>query len=432
MDSVTQPRRSIDPRLRVVYLAAVAVGVFFLKRPWQSELLVAVQALLWLAVGLGPRRLLRQVIKLWGFALFISVSFALTSEDPETDRWVAVQLLGWQLPLKLNATGAVLGALMVLRVLAVVLASQVARAGDSRAIAAGLDKLAVPKIIAVSIDAVLALLGGDERHGLGSGGGRGRGSGGGGGGGGGRGQRAGGAGEAEVPQGFWAGVKRLARGDVGPIVERIERQIQRAEQHAIEQGVGERGRVFIHDVGVIAGISLTMLGIKALKILPSIPFAPGHKLVLLTPLYIVAAVLSRSRFGATLTGLTMGTVAFLMGDGRYGIFEILKHVTPGLICDALVPLLLRGGRRPGPVVWSLVGGIIGAGRFATIFGVTLTVQAPAVAYAMLIPGLTVHTTFGVLSGYVSYHLVNAILKLRRMEPERASGPALEMHPGRRS
>jgi hypothetical protein len=112
----------------------------------------------------------------------------------------------------------------------------------------------------------------------------------------------------------------------------------------------------------------------------------------------------------------MGTVAFMMGDGRYGIFEILKHVTPGLICDALVPLLIRGGRRPGPVLWSIVGGVIGAGRFATIFGIALTVQAPAVAFAMLIPGFTVHTTFGALSGYVSYHLVKAVERLRKPRP----------------
>ena len=44
------------------------------------------------------------------------------------------------------------------------------------------------------------------------------------------------------------------------------------------------------DAGVIVGLSLTMLGIKALKVLPSIPFAPGHKLVLLTPLYVVASL----------------------------------------------------------------------------------------------------------------------------------------------
>lgn len=396
---MTPKPTTLDPRWRVLYLAAVAVGVFFLRKPWMSAVLVGAECVLWLLVGLGARRLVRQITKLWGFALFILVSFALTSEDPETDRWVALHLFGWELPFKLNVTGAVLGGMMVLRVLAVVLASQIARAGDSRAVAAGLDKLAVPKIIAVSIDAVLALLGGE--------GGRGRGRGDGSGGGRGRNHQ-----EGEPQEGFWASVKRLARGDVAPIVDRIERQIARAEAHAREQGVGERGRAFVHDVGVIAGLSLTMLGIKALKVLPSIPFAPGHKLVLLTPLYIVASVLSYSRFGATLTGLTMGTVAFLMGDGRYGIFEILKHVTPGLLCDLLVPLVLAGGRRRGPVVFSILGGVIGAGRFATIFVVTLTVQPPAIAFAMLIPGLTIHTTFGVLSGYVSYHLVHAVERLR--------------------
>jgi hypothetical protein len=31
---------------------------------------------------------------------------------------------------------------------------------------------------------------------------------------------------------------------------------------------------------------------------------------------------------------------------------------------------------------------------------------------ILIPGLSVHVTFGVLSGYVSYHLVKAVARLR--------------------
>ena len=73
--------------------------------------------------------------------------------------------------------------------------------------------------------------------------------------------------------------------------------------------------------------ALTMLGVKALKILPGIPFMPGYKGVILIPLYLVAARVTRTRFGATLTGLTMGTVAFLLGDGRYD-WEYLP-VTPG-------------------------------------------------------------------------------------------------------
>ena len=231
----------------------------------------------------------------------------------------------------------------------------------------------------------------------------------------------GGGGGAHVEEGFWASVKRLGRGDVEPIVRRLERQMDRAEAHAIEHGVGERAGALVRDVGVIAGVSLTMLGIKALKVLPSVPFAPGHKLVILTPLYIVASILTRSRFGATLTGLVMGTVAFLMGDGRYGIFEILKHVTPGLICDLTVPLLVRGGRVPGPIVWTLEGALIGAGRFATIFTITLAIQPPSIAWAILVPGALVHTSFGAASGYVSYHLVKAIGRLRGRVVETNAG-----------
>jgi hypothetical protein len=139
----------------------------------------------------------------------------------------------------------------------------------------------------------------------------------------------------------------------------------------------------------------------------------------LTPLYIVASVKTRSRFGGTLTGLVMGSVAFLLGDGRYGIFEILKHVAPGVVCDLAVPRLTHGHgserRLPGAFVWSVVGGVIGAARFATIFVVTLSVQAPEVGYAILVPGLSVHTLLGVLSGVVSYQLLKPLKEFRRAE-----------------
>lgn len=395
----------MDPRLRVVYLIAVAVGVFFLRAPWQLGALAASQAVLWLVLKLGVRRLVRQVTKLWGFAAFIVASYALTADDPATDRWVPVHLGGFTV--NLNAVGAITGGLMILRVVCVVLASQVARAGDERAIAAGLGKLGVPKIVAASIDAVLALMGGGRGGGGGGGGGGGRG--------GGRGRDGGGAEEGER-EGFWASVKRLGRGDVAPILRRIDRQIERSEAHLEGHDLGPKGKLIARDVAVIAGISLTMLGIKALKILPSIPFAPGHKLVILTPLYIVASVKTKSRIGATLTGLVMGSVAFLLGDGRYGIFEIVKHVAPGVVCDLLVPLVTRGGKLPGVVTCSWLGGLMGMGRFATIFVVTLTVQAPAVAWAMLVPGLTVHTLFGILSGAVSYQILKPLAEFSKNKP----------------
>lgn len=251
-----------------------------------------------------------------------------------------------------------------------------------------------------------------------------------------------------VPGGFWAKLRGLSRGDVGFLAARIDHHIGRAARHveatardldpsADLDRDGERRdpeadpstdasarsqltkeRAIAEDVATIAGIAITMLGIKALKILPNVPFAPGHKLVLLTPLYVVASLFTRSRFGATWTGLTMGVVAFLMGDGKYGVFEVLKHVAPGLLCDLVVPAIARitlrsTSRGASPLAWSAAGGFIAAGRFATIFGVTLFVQPPAVAWAFLVPGATVHVTFGVLSGYMSHHLVRAVARRPR-------------------
>ena len=51
----------IDPRLRVLYLLAVAIGVFFIKPLWGVAIAAIVQCAVWLAVGLPPRKLARPV-----------------------------------------------------------------------------------------------------------------------------------------------------------------------------------------------------------------------------------------------------------------------------------------------------------------------------------------------------------------------------------
>ena len=202
----------------------------------------------------------------------------------------------------------------------------------------------------------------------------------------------------------------LRRNGFKPLVSRLLRRIAEAKEHLEQQHIAGQGKTkqgLNSDIAVVAGLSLTMLGVKALKILPALPFAPGHKFVLLTPLYLLSVVLTRSRFGATWTGTTMGGVAFLMGDGKYGVFELLKHIAPGLLADLIVPFLIQGGRLPGRFVWTLVGGVLALGRFATIFLVVLAVQAPSYAYAILLPGLTVHLSFGLIAGFISYYLLRA-------------------------
>jgi hypothetical protein len=203
--------------------------------------------------------------------------------------------------------------------------------------------------------------------------------------------------------GFWANVKRMARGDVGGLVDSFDRHLHRVEHHLgdVDPDLPPGGA---RDAAAIAAVSLTMLGVKALKILPGIPFLPGYKGVILIPLYLVAARVTKTRAGATLTGLTMGTVAFLLGDGRYGVFEIAKHVTPGIIVDLLYPIMRS---RRGVIAWSIVGLLAALGRFATITVIALAVQPPALVYAVLLPGLLVHGTIGALSGVVTAPLMKA-------------------------
>ena len=386
---------SVDPRLRVLYLGLVAVGVFVVRDPRVVGAVAVAQLVAWAALGREPRRILRQLRKLIGISVVIIAAFALTEPD--------------------RAQGAITGGVMVLRILAVVAASQLVRLGDTRAIASGLRGVGAPRSVALSIDAVLALIGDERRGGGGGGGGRGRGGGGGGGGrgrgggggggGGGRGRHA--DGEGSRVAAFREAVRRLSRGDVRPLTRSLERNIGRAERHLDEQELDQRSRAVAADAAVVAGVSLAMLAIKAAKILPSLPFAPGHKGVLFIPLYVTATMLTRGRWGATLAGLTMGTVAFLLGDGKYGAFEIIKHVAPGVICDVLLPIFLRR-RLPGPVFWTLFGGLVAAGRFGAILAIVAVVQAPAVAFVILAPGLAIHVTSGLLSGYVTWHLLRSI------------------------
>ena len=46
---------------------------------------------------------------------------------------------------------------------------------------------------------------------------------------------------------------------------------------------------------------------------------------------------------------SVGTVHYMapeIANGRYGIFEILKHIAPGILCDLIVPIATANGRRP--------------------------------------------------------------------------------------
>src|SRR5215468_8772497 len=155
-------------------------------------------------------------------------------------------------------------------------------------------------------------------------------------------------------------------------------------------------------------IALAMASLKMVKLLPGVPFASGHKVLLLFPLYVLASRLPHSRWGGTAAGSIMGVISFLQGDGRFGVLEILKHVAPGLVIDLAGPLVRR------MPAWSLgycfLGLAAACGRITTELVLVVLLGARAEVYlfpaAILVPNLLA----GFLSGFVTIFLLRAFAR----------------------
>src|SRR5205823_10389745 len=103
---------------RVLFLVASAIGIFCMRELWMVASAAGVLAVLWIIVGLGLRRLFRQVVKLWGFALLLAISCLVVVDESAR--------LGFTIGF--DAASIEEGGVLFLRVLAVIVASQVARA----------------------------------------------------------------------------------------------------------------------------------------------------------------------------------------------------------------------------------------------------------------------------------------------------------------
>ena len=148
------------------------------------------------------------------------------------------------------------------------------------------------------------------------------------------------------------------------------------------------------------------MSLRFLQLAPGFPIAPGHKGIVLIPLYMLAAARTQTRWGATQFGILMGVTSFLAGMGKFGPFDILRHMTPGLFVDLTLPLLHAGGRRASTWGYGLLGAGAALTRFSTLAAIALLVEAPPGFYAILAPTALTHVTFGFLSGTVTRRLLD--------------------------
>ena len=398
MASSQHDRSSRKAVLKVIYLLVVTAVTFMvpalsatrLLRWFIVSALLAIQVLTLLICRVPVSQIVRPAWRLkWLFLFLIGCYALLPPDSPAEDLVLHWQIPGLEWVFPFNVTGLDHAAVMCLQILTVLLASSIVRlTGRGDDLVHGLEKLRLPGLFVHSLDRTLSLLSGaDERSG--------------------RRQREAGGG---AQRGAFTALKRLLRGDVGGLVQSIKANMELASG----QSGGESGTKFetrlAHDVAIVSGIALCMASFKMLKFLPGIPFASGHKALLLFPLYVLAARLTYSRWGATTAGTIMGVIGFLQGDGRFGVLEVLKHIAPGLVIDLADPLVRR------LPVWALgyclLGLVAAVARTSTELVLVLLLGARAEIYLFPAAKLVPNLVAGFLSGFVTMF----VLRIFSREP----------------
>ncbi|WP_407114191.1 hypothetical protein [Bradyrhizobium sp. LMG 9283] len=389
-------QRSRAAVLKVSYLLGATAVTFVLPalsathslRWFLVSVLLAIQVLALLICRVPTSQVLRPVWRLkWLFLFLIGSYTLLPPEHPAADlvlHW-RVQGLGWVFPF--NLTGLDRAAVMCLQILTVLLTSAVVRlTGSQDDLVHGLQRLRLPDLFVHSLDRTLSLLSGsDERSRR-------------------KAREVGGG-----PQhGALTALKHLLRGNVGGFVLSIKANVELAGSQSEGGDKPKLEARLAHDVAIVSGIALCMASFKMLKFLPGLPFASGHKAVLLFPLYVLAARLTYSRWGGTTAGTIMGVIGLLQGDGRFGVLEVLKHIAPGLVIDLADPLVRR------LPVWALgyclLGLLAAVARISTELVLVFLLGARAEIYLFPAAKLVPNLLAGFLSGFVTLFVLRVFLR----------------------
>jgi len=396
--------------LKVLYLLAVTAAVFALPaigttRPARWYVLpplFLLQLAILVRCGIPLRAVARSASRLkWLFAILVVCYAFLPSGDRRAGddwRWVPISFGGKSVVVNLG--GLSVAALMCVQIVTVILASAVVRlTGSGTDLVDGLRVLGLPTLFVHSLDQTLGQFGGAGRPGQGRGGERGDGSG----------RRREGENRPTEPRpaplGFFGILRRMARGDLRFFIQAVRGSLEQARYEVRRDNYGRLDERLTHDVAVVTGIALVMGSLKIVETLPGVPFAPGHKTLLLYPLYILAARMTHTRWGGTAAGAVMGVIGFLQGNGRFGVLDVLRHLAPGVVIDLLMPIAKRLPQ--SAAVYCVLGFFAAVARTATEFAVVGLLEARVEVYLFPATRLIPNLIAGTLSGFVTVYVLKA-------------------------
>ena len=386
--------------VKIIYLLVLATGLFFINDIRWIVAIALFQITLWFISGLGIAPIVRGLSRLKWFFLLVLISYLLI---PPEESVADYELdLGFY-TLNIYLTGLQHAAIMLSRVAILIMTSLWVRLSlPAGQFIDALRKLGIPETVAIVIDAGLSLTADksrtkDPQKGSGQGSGQGAGQGAGSG---------GGMGKARKDHRNKITVlfSDLRQGKFGFLDDLLARALKKSRDFLHERypNMSEDAR---HDAAIILAVVVAVMSLKLLQLLPGLPFAPGHKNLIVIPLLVMASMTTRGKFGGMAAGFSVGIVSFLMGYGKFGIFEILHFALPGLVADLLVPLLVGGSGFLLLTRLAILGALIGMTRFAANFMILILVGSPALAWAVFIPMLASQLLFGSLSCIVCIYIV---------------------------
>ena len=374
--------------IKVFYLLALATGLFFINDIRWIAAIGIFQLALWLKSSLEINPIIRSLSRLKWFFLLVILSYLLI---PPEESVADFKLdLGFY-TLSFYLSGLEHAALMLSRVAVLIITSLWVRLSMPAGHFIGAIKtFGIPETVAIVIDAGLSLTGDkSNKKGInkGAGGGNGKGR--------------NGKGNRKRISVLFAD---LRQGKFGFLDELLANALKKSRDF-LQQRYPQMSDDVKHDAAIILAVVVAVMSLKLLQLLPGLPFAPGHKNLIVIPLLVMAAMTTKGRFGGMAAGFSVGIVSFLMGYGKFGIFEILHFALPGLVADLLVPLLVGGSGLFLLTRLAVLGALIGLTRFAANFMILILVGSPALAWAVFIPMLASQLLFGSLSCIVCIYIV---------------------------
>jgi hypothetical protein len=184
----------------------------------------------------------------------------------------------------------------------------------------------------------------------------------------------------------------LFKGKVGNIPKKLAQRISYA-----------RERFAGNPDAAMASAALSVTLIRMVKIAPGIPWASGHKNIVLIPVFVFGITRSGKKFAGTTIGLISGILNFGMGFGKYGPIGILQFAVLGFFMDLL---LLLPVKKTNLIYLALVGIIGGFVRASTDILLALMLDASELVYLVYLPAIISQVAFGGASAFIS----RAVLK----------------------